>query len=234
MMCRTVLSLVLLAFAAPAFAQPIDTIPDWKAREQEQDRPVEPREQLFISPSGEPFRAPLNAPYPVDVWFAQADKNHDGFIDRDEFNADQMAFFDRLDVNHDGAIDGFESGTYEQMVPEIAEGAQRMGPPKKRGGFFGFGGKEKPTGPVLMGAAPYNLLHEPLPVRTGDVNFDFKVTRQEALAVAARRFDLLDANKDGRLALSELAKTPAQAALEKRKARRHGREDHPEHGQQPN
>jgi len=214
MIARTVLSLVLLASAAPAFAQDIDRIPDWKAREAEQEKPFEPRQQLFISPSGEPFRAPMDAPYPIGQWFARADANHDGAIDQGEFNADQLAFFDKLDVNHDGAIDGFESRAYEQtIVPEIAEGGQRMGPPKKHGGFFGFGGEEKPTGPVLMGAAGYNLLHEPLPVRTGDVDFDFKVTRQEALSLAARRFGLLDKDKNGRIELSELPKTPAQVAL---------------------
>ena len=218
MMCRTVLSLALLACAPPAFAQPIDTIPDWKAREQAQDRPVEPREQLFISPSGEPFRAELGQPYPTGQWFAHADANHDGAVDRDEFNADQLAFFDRLDENHDGVIDGFESQTYEKVIaPEISESHQRMGPPKRKGGFFGFGGAKKPSGPVLMGAAAYNLLHEPLPVRTGDANFDFKLTRQEALDVAARRFDLLDTNKDGRLTLSELPMTPMQTALERKK-----------------
>ena len=220
MMCRTVLCLVLLAFAAPAFAQPIDTIPDWKAREQEQDRPIEPREQLFISPSGEPFRAAMEQPYPIDQWFAQADKNHDQGVDRDEFTADQLAFFDRLDENHDGVVDGFESQAYERVIaPEISETHQRLGPPKRKGGFLGFGGEKKPSGPVLMGAAAYNLLHEPLPVRTGDTNFDFKLTRQEALDVSARRFALLDTNKDGRLTLSELPNTPMQTALADRKKR---------------
>ncbi|MGE5500933.1 MAG: hypothetical protein ACM3W4_03295, partial [Ignavibacteriales bacterium] len=154
MIARTVLSFVLLASAAPAFAQDIDRIPDWKAREAEQEKPFEPRQQLFVSPAGEPFRAALGAPSPVGACFAPAYATHDGAIDRDEFNADQMAFFDKLDANQDGVIDGFESRTYEQtIVPEIAEGGERMGPPKKRGGFFGFGGEEKPSGPVLMGAA---------------------------------------------------------------------------------
>jgi hypothetical protein len=221
MIARTLLSLVLLACAVPAFAQDIDRIPDWKAREAEQEKPYEPHQQLFISPSGEPFRAPMTAAYPIGVWFAQADTNHDKAIDQGEFNADQLAFFDKLDANHDGVVDGFESRAYEQtIVPEIAEGGQRMGPPKKRGGFFGFGGEEKPSGPVLMGAAGYNLLHEPLPVRTGDTDFDFKVTREEAVNLAARRFALLDKNKDGRLQLSELPMTPAQVALSDWKKKR--------------
>lgn len=221
MIARTVLTVVLLACAAPAFAQDIDRIPDWKAREVEQDKPYVPTEQLFISPSGEPFRAAMDAPYPVGVWFAQVDKNHDGAIDQAEFNADQMAFFEKLDANHDGVIDAFEAQAYEKVVvPEVsADTGERLGPPRKRGGFLGFGGTEKPTGPVLMGAAAYNLLHEPLPARTGDTDFDFKVTRQEALAVAAKRFALLDKNKDGRIELSELPMTPVQIALDRRKKR---------------
>ena len=217
MISRTVLSLVLLAVAAPAFAQDIDRIPDWKARAQEEDRPIRPTEQLFISPAGEPFRAPLNEPYPVGRWFAHADVNHDGAIDSAEFTADQIAFFERLDADHDGLIDGFESQAYERtIVPEVAaDTGQRLGPPKRHG-FFWFGAK-KPSGPVLMGASAYNLLNEPLPDRTGDANFDFKLTRDEALAVAARRFGMLDTNKDGRIELSELPKTPVQTWFEDRK-----------------
>jgi len=217
MISRTVLSLVLLAVAAPALAEDIDRIPDWKARAQEEDRPVQPTEQLFISPSGEPYRAPLNEPYPVGRWFVHADANHDGAIDRAEFTADQMAFFERLDANHDGLIDGFESQAYEKtIVPEVAaDTGQRLGR-AKRSGFFGFGAK-RPSGPVLMGASAYNLLNEPLPARTGDTNFDFKLTRDEALAVATRRFNMLDTNKDGVIALTELPKTPVQTWFEDRK-----------------
>lgn len=217
MMSRIFLCLILLAAAAPAAAQPIDTIPDWKARALEQDKVVEPTEQLFISPSGEPFRAPIDQPYPVGPWFAQADANHDGVIDRDEFTADQTAFFDRVDADHNGVVDAFESQAYEKViVPEIAAATgQRLGRPKRHG-LFGFGAA-RPTGPVLMGASAYNLLHEPLPIRTGDTDFDFKLTHPEALAVAAKRFDLLDVNKDGRITLSELPPTPMQTALADRK-----------------
>ena len=37
-----------------------------------------PRGALFVSPSGEPFRSRPGEPYPVAVWFAQADADHDG------------------------------------------------------------------------------------------------------------------------------------------------------------
>ena len=37
-------------------------------------------EQVFIAPSGKPFRAPLGQAYPIATWFAEADRNHDGKI----------------------------------------------------------------------------------------------------------------------------------------------------------
>lgn len=81
--------------------------------------------QLFISPCGEPFRAVAAAPYPVAAWFAKADKNGDGALDRTEFRADADAFFDVLDVNHDGVISGFEVSRYEHLIaPEILRGRE--------------------------------------------------------------------------------------------------------------
>lgn len=101
------------------------------------------RPSLFISPSGEPFRAPPGAPYPVAAWFAQVDRKHDGRIDRAEFRADAAAFFARLDENHDGIVDSFEVQDYERNVaPEIL-GAYRGG--DEQGGR-GAGGGDGPGG----------------------------------------------------------------------------------------
>ena len=78
------------------------------------------REALFISPSGEPFRAGGGEPYPVAAWFHQADRNQDGKLDRAEFVADAERFFHVLDRNGDGVIDGEEVRVYEHVVaPEI-------------------------------------------------------------------------------------------------------------------
>jgi hypothetical protein len=77
-------------------------------------------ENLFISPCGQPFRAPQGAPYPVADWFKQADKNADGKVDRAEFNADAEAFFKILDINRDGFLSPYEVAVYERKIaPEV-------------------------------------------------------------------------------------------------------------------
>jgi hypothetical protein len=76
--------------------------------------------QLFISPCGEPFRAKASDPYPVAAWFNRADTDHDGQLDRAEFVADAMQFFQKLDANGDGVVDSRELYYYEHITaPEI-------------------------------------------------------------------------------------------------------------------
>ena len=75
---------------------------------------------VFISPCGQPFRAPRGAPYPVVDWFKATDKNGDGKIDHAEFLADAAAFFKILDRNHDGILDTYDVAVYEHRIaPEI-------------------------------------------------------------------------------------------------------------------
>ncbi|MDQ0464176.1 hypothetical protein QO010_001947 [Caulobacter ginsengisoli] len=192
------------------------------------DAPRKPREQVFISPAGEPFRSPPGAPYPVATWFARADANHDGTLSEDELVKDSLAFFDTLDVDHNGILDGFEVADYEQKVaPEILPraaqfqedrygslggGLARGGPPPRRKFFskpppkgYGFG---------RNGAGLYGLLNEVEPVSGSDRDLDRHITRDEAARAARMRFGLLDGNKTGALKLSDLPKTPLQEALE--------------------
>ncbi|WP_205691961.1 hypothetical protein [Caulobacter soli] len=203
--------------------------------------PRRPHRSLFISPAGEPFRAEPGAPYPVAVWFAGADADHDGALTRDEFVADSLRFFDKIDGDHNGVVDGFEVSTYEtQVAPEILQGFQgggegpgargQDGPPRQGGGHGGGrrggggggppgggkrgGGGGGPMGGMLQGATPYSLLAEPEPVSASDGDFDRRITRAEAAKAAKARFALLDKDGDGKLRLAELPQTPQQARLE--------------------
>lgn len=181
--------------------------------------PQRQRQQLFISPAGEPFRAPAQAPYPVAAWLAGADANRDGGLSRDEFVADAARFFDVLDVDHDAVIDGFEVAAYEKNIaPEILLGASlaaggggpRGGGPPGGGGRGSGGGRGGPIGGALQGASPYSLLAEPQPVMGADADFNRRISKDEALKAAKARFALLDANKDGALRADELPRTPVQ------------------------
>lgn len=178
-------------------------------------------QQLFISPAGEPFRAPPGQPYPVAAWFAGADANHDGVVSRDEFVADALRFFAVVDADHNGMIDGFEVSAYEtRIAPEIIGGAapsMRRGPMGQGPGGDGPPGRGRSGGMganVLQGAALYSLIAEPEPVMGADADFDRRISKDEAAKAARTRFALLDRDKDGVLKLEDLPKTPAQRMAE--------------------
>lgn len=221
-------SLGLTAVLAAALAACANTPPDGPegpgaphghGRSPGEDRgPIGGGPQLFISPAGEPFRAPPGAPYPVQAWFDGADANHDGALSRDEFVADSLRFFAIVDLDHNGVVDGFEVSNYEtHIAPEIIGGAA----PSMRRGPMGQGPEDGDGGPrrrpqgtnVLQGAALFGLIAEPEPVMASDGNFDRRITKDEAIKAAKTRFALLDANKDGVLKLDELPRTPVQGGL---------------------
>lgn len=212
--------------------------------------------QLFISPSGEPFRAAPSDPYPVAAWFAQANRAHDGKLTRAEFVGDADAFFDKLDTNHDGVIDGFENQDYEQKVaPEILPHVGRLnavdagygpdapgvgreaGTRRRRAGYEGGGAapRRRSAGQGYEGAAPYSLINEPQPIEGADSDFDQRITRDEFRKAANERFDLLDKKHLGYLTLADLPKTPvqqveAQMAEERKKHRDRGDHGSPDGG----
>jgi hypothetical protein len=172
------------------------------------DGPPRPRAQLFVSPAGQPFRAPGDKPYPVAEWFAGADTDHDGRLTRDEFRADADAWFKVLDANGDGQISMPEVTRWEEeLVPEVS----RVG-----AGMSGAVGRRAVRGrntvdTRLQGAAAYSLINEPHPIRGADSDFSFSVSRAEWRAASDRRFALLDVDGNGEILLADLRPTPVQA-----------------------
>ena len=111
--------------------------------------------QLFIAPSGEPFRAGELAPYPSASWFARADLNHDGKVDEGEFVSDFLRYFDSLDVRHAGMLGPDEIKHYEtDIVPEVQSGDSGDG------GFFGDGIGSGPGGHGGKGHGGHHGSHD--------------------------------------------------------------------------
>ncbi len=210
---RTLTLFVLLA-SVPALAQ----------------LPPSGRQQVFLSPMGQPFRSPEGAPYPVATWFAQADSNHDGKLSRREFEDDALAFFKMLDANHDGVIDGGEIATYEnEIAPEVHAGgfgapgavARGDGPtptdPLPGGGTGGHGGssagvahRARSNNNLPIGGGRYGLINIPEPVVSADVELNRRITVKEWLAAADRRYAVLDPGDSDALVLDKLPQTPVQ------------------------
>lgn len=180
------------------------------------------RPQVFIAPSGEPFRVYGEAPYPVAEWFAGADKNADGKLDFAEFSADFLRFFDQLDVNHDGAIDSVEKARYEgEVAPETLGGSWTGAKPADTNAEWNSkfaAGTTLPdvdrpkrnNGVVPIGAARFDLLGLPEPVAAMDVELRGRITRRAAGEAAQARFNQLDTAHRGYLTLDALPETPTE------------------------
>ena len=199
--------------------------------------PTPRRQQVFISPMGEPFRAEFGQPYPVQTWFENADQGHKGYLTLEDFRADATRFFKTVDENGDGVIDGFEVGDYEtKIAPEILPQVEnrlaaqdvmtdkelaKSGARKRKVDDGGDVRHEKggKLTDAMTGAAQYGLLAEPEPVRGSDANLDFRITKEEWMSAARRRFDELDKKHDGKITLDELPHTPMQQMLEDRAKR---------------
>ena len=191
---------LLLAVAAPAVAGHADR------DDSNIHRP------LFVAPSCKPYRGQPGSPYPVAAWFAEADVNHDGRLDRAEYTANFLAYFDVLDTDRDGEIGPGEISHFESdILPEV-----RMASPE---GSFGAE-DEQPSGsdddsPKTpperpRGASFFGFFGAPEPLIVMDSNFDRGISRTEYAAAAAKSFRQLDALNLGYLTLATLPKTAAQ------------------------
>jgi len=182
---------------------------------------------LFISPMGETFRG--NADHTgLELWFAEADANHDGRISLGEFIANAQAIFARIDANGDEAVTSLEATAYWRAnAPEVLNRAAEFETPVEAdqpssrqdhsdpdldgGPRYDDNVEHRLDGanhgefapPRGEGAQRYGLLGDAEPIMSCDANLDGRVTKTEFEQCAQRRFVALDANHDGFFTLDE-------------------------------
>ncbi|HEU5047622.1 MAG TPA: hypothetical protein VFT64_07255 [Rickettsiales bacterium] len=157
--------------------------------------------KVLYSPNGEPLNGGSLGNPPCEQafsnWLAQADTNHDGVLDREEFLADAKAQFKRMDIDHNGYLVSEELDRYRapywrslQLAEQRAERreSKRSRKPSIR--------HDSESGSESM------LLIDP--VMSADTNLDFKVTQDEFLTQVQKNFDELDRDHNGRLDKQEV------------------------------
>jgi hypothetical protein len=136
-MIVTLLSVMMSVAAAGAQAIPVQAQPGPGADQ----RPH--RAALFLSPLGEPFRGQETRGAGLDAWFAQANRDRNGWLSVQEMQDDAARFFVTLDTGQDHEIDPDDIRRYEnEIAPEIRMGfAADMGNrPDRVDGFEARGG----------------------------------------------------------------------------------------------
>lgn len=198
-----------------------------------ENRPAPPA--LFVSPFGEVFTAAPGGAWPVADWFRGADADQDGGVAFEEFAADGRRWFAQLDTDRDGRLGQTELWAYEARLRELGGGMGPGGPgggrgpgarpggatlglaPPQTGGGTNIRRPGGPRGPrgygIVAEAGFFNL---PQPVKAADVNVDQRITADEWTAATQRWFQALDTDRDGRLTLAGLPKTPLQQRAERR------------------
>ena len=173
---------------------------------------------VYLSLMGEPFRTNETREAPFDQWFTLADANGDGGISQVEFRADAKAFFSLLDTNGDKVIDGDEMAVYEQMAPGRTRAAGGGAPEMSSARPTPKSSSAVEKGQVALvttGDAPsatrihvadgrINFSEVPQPVAMADLNLDRRVTIEEFMKTASRRFTNYDVDQDGHLSRKEL------------------------------
>lgn len=126
--------------------------------------------------------------------FAKMDVNKDGKLDQADraarFEERRGKMFDRMDTNKDGNITRAEFTTMNPRADRSAEDGKMAGK-MERGGKGGHRGGKHGMDRGMMVA------------HMADTNGDKAVTQDEFTAAAAKRFDALDADKDGQVTREE-------------------------------
>jgi Ca2+-binding EF-hand superfamily protein len=151
----------------------------------------------------------------VAATFAKLDANHDGFVTKDELNAvdakrdqkieqrvahfDPSKMFDRLDANHDGQITKAEAEAAQSQHAKGKGGQPAEAHATAMGRLFARADADK-NGVITR--AEFDAMGQQMKARMEHAGL-----RRDAMA--GHMFDGADANKDGRVTLTEMQ----QAAL---------------------
>lgn len=166
--------------------------------------PCRVREQIFLSPAGEPFRSGPAAAAPVALWFVGTDGDRDGRLTLAEVQADAARFLATIDRDGSGEIIPDELAHYERAVaPEISiYDAMPAAPSSRRRAVYG----------APIGGARYALTDVPNPIAAADLDLNRGTTRAEMQAAVTRAFMTLAKGRTA-LALADLPPTPQAAML---------------------
>lgn len=179
--------------------------------------PAVAKGSVYMSLMGEPFWTNEAGEKPFDQWLKLADDDGDGTISKLEFRADAQAFFASLDTTGDKIIDADEMAEYEHLAPgrtrAAGGGAQasssrpqpKSSAPVEDGQVAIVSSGTVPSATrIHPGGGPINYSEVPQPVAMADRNLDRRVTLDEFMDTASRRFSNYDVDQDGRLTPREL------------------------------
>ena len=179
--------------------------------------PALAKNSVYLSLMGEPFRTNDAGEHPFDQWFALADADSDGGISRLEFRSDAELFFAALDTNGDKVIDADEMAEYERGAPSRTRFAGGGGPdvsssrpkpkssaPIEEGQVAIVTSGTVPSATRIHPGGKSTYAEVPQPVAMADLNIDRRVTLDEFVKTAAKRFTNYDVDQDGRLTPKEL------------------------------
>jgi hypothetical protein len=180
--------------------------------------PAWAKRSVYLSLMGEPFRTNEAGEDPFDQWFKLADQNGDGSISRLEFRGDAEAFFATLDANDDKVIDADEMAAYERDAPgrtraagggaaEVSSSrpqAKSSAPVEKGQVALVTSGNIPSATRIHPGGGPIDFSVVPQPVAMADANLDRRVTFEEFMKTANKRFANYDVDQNGGLTPKEL------------------------------
>lgn len=182
--------------------------------------PASAKDNVYLSLMGEPFRTSDAGEPPFDQWLKLADQDGDGSISRLEFRGDAQTFFTALDGNEDKVIDADEMALYERDAPGRTRAAggltapvsssrptPQSSAPVEKGQVALVTSNAPSATRIHPGLAPsINGANVPQPVAMADLNLDRRVTLDEFLKTAGKRFTNYDVDQDGRLTRKELVR----------------------------